>query len=65
MIADFETEAAALAFVRTILQRDDTIVQGWALAAEDDEGETIPIAAGRELVARAVEQQPARIDTAS
>ena len=58
MVGDFDTEAAALAHVRAAVQRHTTIALEWALAFEDDEGETTPIAAGRDLIARAFETQP-------
>lgn len=54
LLADFETEAAALAAVRALTdQHGPDVVHAWslALAHEDDEGETHPVAAGAALLA--------------
>ena len=54
IVSEFDSEAAALAFVRQMVEahgRD--VVLAWALAYEDDDEETHPIAAGADLLRRA------------
>lgn len=63
VIAVFDSETLALALVRRELTRQEShILATWALAYEDDEGETHALAAGAELIRRAL-GDPQRVRT--
>lgn len=49
LIGAFDSEAAALAYVRMTAQRDAKAPLSWTLAVEDDAGRQLPIAAGQAL----------------
>jgi hypothetical protein len=60
MVAEFDTESSALEYVRASMkEHGPTLIQEWALAHEDDEGETAPIAAGDKLIDLARRKAPA------
>lgn len=54
MVGDYDTEEQALAFVRRMVEaHGPDVVLPWALAYEDDAGETRSIAIGMDLLHRA------------
>lgn len=59
MIGDFSTEEAALVEVHAVVRSHGAVtVAAWALAYEDDDGETHPIAEGAVLAQRAAAVAP-------
>jgi hypothetical protein len=55
LVASYDSEEDALAFVRHSLPRHEHEIRStWALALEDDDGETEAIAAGEILIQRAL-----------
>ena len=58
IVGEFDSEDDALTFVRCMVEaHGPTVVLPWALALEDDAGDTHSIAIGEELLSRA--QEPA------